>query len=111
MNANDIIERLCILQSEVAGHLEHIERTDCFCGKSGFWGRIQGYDGTVEHGYRNDGKALEFIEAAVKEKIEKIEREIQAHDEKSLLCKPLLKCCEKAAPGETTCKDGRETFD
>ena len=69
MNADQIIERLCELQQEVVDkHLGFVDSSDCFCGKSGFWG-CEGYSGTFEGGFRNNGKALEFIEAAVREKL------------------------------------------
>lgn len=68
MEASEVIERLCKLQAEVCIQIGRGEAADCFCGKGGFWG-AEGYDGTHEGGYRNDGKALEFIEAAVREKL------------------------------------------
>jgi hypothetical protein len=72
MNASEIIERLCALQQEVVDrHLGYGDGADCFCGKGGFW-RCRGYGGTFEEGYRNSGKALEFIEAAVREKLDKV---------------------------------------
>jgi hypothetical protein len=72
MNANEIIERLCALQQEVVDrHIGYGAGSDCFCGKGGFW-KSEGYGGTFEDGYRNSGEALEFIEAAVREKLESI---------------------------------------
>lgn len=69
MDAQDAIERMCNLQTEVQEHLgEWGYSADCFCGKSGFWSGEK-YDGTFANGYRNDGKALEFIEQAVRERI------------------------------------------
>lgn len=67
MDANEVIERLCKLQAEVYAKLD-CGPADCFCGQSGFWG-AEGYDGTFDGGYRNDGTALEFIEQAVREKL------------------------------------------
>lgn len=68
MNASDVIERLCLLQTAVAEHIGFEHSADCFCGKGGFWGADR-YDGTQMGGYRNDGKALEFIESAVRKAI------------------------------------------
>ena len=69
MEAQEVIERFCQLQAlvqECLGDYEHA--ADCFCGKSGYWDQ-EGYGGTYAEGYRNEGTALEFIEAAVKEKL------------------------------------------
>lgn len=75
MDANEIIERLCALQQEVVDkHLGYGDSADCFCGKGGFW-KSQGYGGTFEQGYRNSGKALEFIENAVREKLNEIAKQ------------------------------------
>lgn len=72
MDANEIIERLCALQQEVVDqHTGYGMGSDCFCGKSGFW-NSEGYGGTFAEGYRNSGAALEFIEAAVHEKLNSI---------------------------------------
>ena len=69
MNSDQIIERLCELQQEVVDkHLGYGDGSDCFCGKGGFW-QCEGYSGTFESGFRNSGKALEFIELAVREKL------------------------------------------
>lgn len=68
LDAKAVAERLCRLQAEVYQHLPGIEAADCFCGKGGFW-NVDDYDGTWDHGYRNDGHALKFIEDAVREKI------------------------------------------
>jgi hypothetical protein len=68
INANEVIERLCKLQEEVQNHINDDGAADCFCRKGGFW-HVKGYGGTHEEGYRNDGDALEFIENAVREKI------------------------------------------
>lgn len=65
MEAKEVIQRLCKLQSEVYEHIGQSDAADCFCGEGGFW-QTGEYDGTHEHGYRNDGKALEFIERAVR---------------------------------------------
>lgn len=70
MDATEIIERLCSLQEEVWKQInDGCDSADCFCGKGGFWGS-EGYGGTFAEGYRNSGKALEFIEQAVREKLE-----------------------------------------
>lgn len=73
MNAQEVISRLCRLQEQVYFRLgnEEMGSADCFCGKGGMW-KSEGYGGTFEQGYRNDGKVLEFIEQAV---IEKLNRE------------------------------------
>lgn len=71
MNANDVIRRLCVLQAKVSGQLGNVGAADCFCGEGGFW-KSDGYNGTFDGGYRNDGKAIEFIEQAVAEKIERM---------------------------------------
>jgi len=71
LEAKDVIERLCKLQGEVFTFLDN-GPADCFCGKAGLWGQASSdgiYDGTYEHGYRNYGYCLEFIEKAVREKI------------------------------------------
>jgi hypothetical protein len=66
MTHTEVIERLCKLQSEAAGHVGHEYAADCFCGKSGYWDTKE-Y--RPDRDYRNDGKALDFIESAVREKI------------------------------------------
>jgi|GEM_PF-5829948 len=71
MNANDAIRRLCALQAKVSEHVGYSYSADCFCGEGGFW-KSDGYNGTFEGGYRNDGKSIEFIEQAVAEKIERM---------------------------------------
>jgi hypothetical protein len=68
MKHTEVIERLCNLHSEAAGYVGLEYAADCFCGNSGFW-HVHGYN--PERDYRNEGKALEFIEAAVREKIER----------------------------------------
>ena len=86
MNVDQIIERLCLLQEEVANrHVGYDEGSDCFCGKGGFWKRER-YGGTFEQGYRNTGKALEFIEAAVREKLDSTCRETKTGATIYLLC-------------------------
>ena len=72
-NAEDVIERLCKLQSEVTEHLGYQYAADCFCGKGGFWESTD-YDGTHEHGYRNDMKSIEFIEQAVRSRLSLLEK-------------------------------------
>lgn len=69
MDAKDVIERLCKLQAEVVNQIRgDLEDADCFCGTSGYWGS-KSYGGTFAEGYRNGGKALEFIEQATREKL------------------------------------------
>ena len=70
MDAKKVIERFCVLQRTAAEHTGFEYAADCFCKQSGFWGSDD-YGGTFEEGYRNDGIALEFIEQAVREKIER----------------------------------------
>lgn len=69
MNVDEVIKRFCELQAKVQEHLGYDNAADCFCQRSGFWG-ADGYGGTFEEGYRNDGAALSFIEKAVQEKID-----------------------------------------
>ena len=64
----DVIQRLCELQGEVSRHIGYDEPADCFCGRGGFWD-ITDYDPARD--YRNAGVALAYIEAAVREKIER----------------------------------------
>lgn len=72
MNANEVIERLCALQQEVVDrYIGYEVSSDCFCEKGGFW-KCEGDAGTFEQGYRNSGDALEFIESAVREKLDRI---------------------------------------
>jgi hypothetical protein len=59
MTRNEVLERLCLLQFEVANHLgEWHNPADCFCNKSP----------PVEN-YQNAGKAVEFIERVVRNAI------------------------------------------
>ncbi len=74
LEAKDAIKRLCELQDKAHGHIGDDSSADCFCGDGGFWG-ARGYDGSFQGGYRNDGEAIQFIEAAVAEKIEREEAE------------------------------------
>lgn len=75
-NCQAIIERLCILQSEVATHQGFMEHSaDCFCKQGGFWVEDMRYSDEPYGGWRNDGKALEFIEQAAREKIEREQTE------------------------------------
>lgn len=58
--AHAIIRRLCALQAHVCSQaLGYDHAADCFCGDEGFWPLESADD------YRNDGKAIEFIEDAV----------------------------------------------
>lgn len=68
LEPKDIIRRLCKLQAEVSEYVGYQHAADCFCGEGGFWDS-DNYDGTYAGGYRNDGKSLEFIEQAVREKL------------------------------------------
>lgn len=68
MKHTDVMQRFCILMGEAQEHLGWDHAADCFCGHGGFW-RVNGYN--PHRDYRNDGKSVEFIEAAVREKIER----------------------------------------
>ena len=66
-NCKAIISRLCKLQSEVASYQGSGEHAaDCFCGEGGFWDLDNYSDKTEFSGWKNDGKALEFIEETVR---------------------------------------------
>jgi hypothetical protein len=104
MNADEVIQRLCKLHDEVWRQIsDGTDPADCFCGKGGFWGSTS-YGGTFEQGYRNSGKALEFIEQAVREKLRPTQEtssarpeHVAAHD---------CACAEcVAAEVRCTCKD------
>lgn len=83
LSAADVIERLCKLQAEVYERTsDGCNAADCFCGKGGFWG-TKSYGGTFEEGYRNDGKALEFIERAVREALGKLSSSVHSPSEDS----------------------------
>lgn len=71
LSSQQVIERLCRLQALVFEKASGMDESDCFCGKGGFWG-VADYGGTFEQGYRNDGRALKFIEEAVREKLERM---------------------------------------
>ena len=68
MTHTDVIQRFCKLMGEAQDYLGWDHAADCFCGHGGFW-FVQGYNPHTD--YRNDGKSVEFIEAAVREKIER----------------------------------------
>jgi len=70
LEANEVIKRLCYLQTKVSAHIGHNHAADCFCGTGGFWS-TKFYGGTYDKGYRNDGLSLKYIEKAVQEKINK----------------------------------------
>lgn len=59
MKADEVIERLCKLQTEVSDVLGYDHPADCFCNKGGF-------KNAGRESYRNDGVSLEFIEAATR---------------------------------------------
>jgi len=60
MTRDETMRKLCNIMGEAQEHLGWDYAADCFCPNS----RIS------ESDYRNDGKSVEFIEAAVREKIE-----------------------------------------
>jgi len=62
MTRQEVLERLCALQEEVAGVIGYEHSADCFCGKGGFWDLPNYSPGD----YRNDGVHLAFIEEAVR---------------------------------------------
>ena len=68
MTRDETMQRLCIIMGEAQDHIGWDYAADCFCGHDGFW-FVDGYN--PHTGYRNDGKSVEFIEAAVREKIER----------------------------------------
>ena len=61
MTRDETMQKLCIIMGEAQDHLGWDHAADCFCFKSQF----------SESDYRNDGKSVEFIEAAVREKIKR----------------------------------------
>lgn len=64
----EAIQRMCRLQAEVATRvIGHDSAADCFCGESGFHPLSNPDD------YRNEFKAIEFIERAVEEAIAQTE--------------------------------------
>lgn len=68
LDRDAVVERLCALQGEVFDAIGPEHPADCFCGKQGLWG-AGNYGPTVAEGYRNDGTALEFIEAVVRKEL------------------------------------------
>jgi hypothetical protein len=73
LSAQDIVTRLCDLQASLFAELPNVESADCFCQKGGYWG-TENYGGTFAEGYRNDGRALKFIEDAVREKLQRMDK-------------------------------------
>lgn len=68
MTLDETMQRLCTIMGDAQEHLGWDHAADCFCGHGGSW-EIEGYN--PRRDYRNDGKSVEFIEAAVREKIER----------------------------------------
>lgn len=65
-DAQVVIRRLCALQAHVVTEvLGHDDPADCFCGDDGFW-PLESADG-----FRNAGKAIDFIEEATLAAIKK----------------------------------------
>ena len=91
MTHTEVIERLCKLHSEAAEHVGYEYAADCFCGEGGFWS-VKGYN--PKRDYRNDGKALEFMEAAVREKL------ARGHSPEN--AQAMASADEKTTPKETT---------
>lgn len=65
MTRQEVIVRLCQLQTEAAEHVGWEHAADCFCGQRNGFG-ISSDDPKFADDYRNDGAALEFIERAVR---------------------------------------------
>jgi len=65
LDVQDVLRRLCALQREVCDAIGYDEPADCFCRQGGFW-KMKDYGDTYAKGYRNAGRALAFIEAAVR---------------------------------------------
>ena len=62
--AHALIRRLCALQAHVCSEVIGYDHpANCFCGDEGFWPY------TTAEDYRNDGRAIEFIENATLEAI------------------------------------------
>lgn len=72
LEAIQVIERLCKLNSEVAKYFGYSFASDCFCGKGAYSEEKEIKDLTYENGYRNDGTSLQFIENTVREKLKKL---------------------------------------
>ena len=68
---HELIARLCRLQESINdAHLGHDRPADCFCGEGGYWRENDTWPLPPTGGrWENDGKTIEFIEAAVAEKI------------------------------------------
>lgn len=63
-SASYVKERLCKLMAWAVQHSGGFQfASDCFCGQGGYWWSDQ-YGGTFEDGYRNEGKAVMWIESA-----------------------------------------------
>jgi hypothetical protein len=55
----EVISRFCVLQSEVANHLnDWSNASDCFCGET-----------VMPDGFHNDGVALAYIEKVVRDSL------------------------------------------
>ena len=68
MTRDETMQRLCTIMGEAQDHLGWDHAADCFCDHGGF-SNNKGYNPRTD--YRNDGKSVQFIEAAVREKIER----------------------------------------
>lgn len=79
----EYIGRLCRLQQDVAEQvLGYDESYDCICGEGGFWHLDNTWPEPNIH-WSNSGVAVEFIEQAVAEKIER-ERHLKPEMAKAL---------------------------
>lgn len=74
MTQDEAIQRLCKLTEEVMDHVGARHASDCFCGKGGMHG-LASYG--PEH-YQNDGFIVEWIEASVRDRIEREKEELRA---------------------------------
>jgi len=67
LTRDQVIRRLCELQEEAAEVVGYDQPNDCFCGHGGLWD-VPDYAADPSR-YMNSGKALEFIEQAVRSAI------------------------------------------
>lgn len=69
MTRQEVLNRLCELSEEIYRSIDpECQRpNDCFCGEGGFW-TVERYAANPDR-YQNAGHVVEFIEAAVREKL------------------------------------------
>jgi hypothetical protein len=68
LDLDGVLRRLCLLSEKVYNHLGCSGPADCFCGHGGFWKSPE----AAKDYYQNDGETLDFIEAAVEDRIKGI---------------------------------------